>query len=43
MTYPSKKELKGKEEEMEIIKDQQEKELEKNDVKVKKRGEYPVN
>lgn len=38
-----KQEINDKEEEMRRIKEQQEKELEKNDVKVKKRGEYPVN
>ena len=41
--YRIKNEVLEKEKEMKYIKSQQEKELEKNDVKVKKRGEYPVN
>lgn len=38
-----KGELADKEDELKLIKEKQEKELERNDVKVKKRGEYPVN
>ncbi|MBR3211190.1 MAG: hypothetical protein IKF71_04565 [Bacilli bacterium] len=38
-----KREMKEKEYEMQRIKAKQEKELEKNDAKVKTRGEYPVN